>query len=378
MATTSATNATNAPTETIQFVGDESQFVNIVHGGGVGEISYATTPTTGLILSANNVTAPAWVTINSYQDANTFDPELNFTVAANATGTRTGNIVITHPNNSAISDSMIISQLANPAYGQGCTDPNADNYDPNATGDDGSCTYCANFAKSGMTATNPSAPSAADGSFTMTATGGSSNYSLMVYDAANDANVNINALAAGTYYGIITDVTYGCTDRHDFTLVDPVVPTYNTLVATPGDASVDEGTVINYTVSTSDVPDGTTVWLELTGTHNGADISGESSGAGAGQGQGVEITINGEQGVGSITVLEDVLLEPGNNETIIATLWTTDSAGNATGGLSITRDINDTSFPLTASFTGNYNQVGACNGGGGVWSITYDLSLIHI
>ena len=29
---------------------------------------------------------------------------------------------------------------------QGCTDPNADNYNPSADADDGSCTYCANFA----------------------------------------------------------------------------------------------------------------------------------------------------------------------------------------------------------------------------------------
>ena len=28
---------------------------------------------------------------------------------------------------------------------QGCTDPAADNYNPNAVTDDGSCTYCAQF-----------------------------------------------------------------------------------------------------------------------------------------------------------------------------------------------------------------------------------------
>ena len=208
---------TPAPAETIAFAGDESQFINIVENGGVGEISYATTPTAGLILSANNVTTPAWVTINSYQDSNTFGPELNFTVAVNLAGARTGTITISHPSNAGATDSMTIYQVANAGYGQGCTDPNADNYDPNAVGDDGSCTYCANFAKSGMTATNPSAPGAADGSFTMTATGGSNNYSFNVYDATNDATANPNAMAAGTYYSIVFDVTHGCQARHDFT-----------------------------------------------------------------------------------------------------------------------------------------------------------------
>ena len=34
----------------------------------------------------------------------------------------------------------------------------------------------------------------------------------------------------------------------------------------------------------------------------------------------------------------------------------------------------NTSFPVSASFTGNYNQIGACNDTGGIWSITYDGS----
>ena len=179
-ATTSATNATSAPVETIAFTGDESQFVNITHSGGAGEITYSTTPTVGLILSADKVTAPAWVTIDSYFDGTTFDPELNFTIAANATGARTGNIVITHPSNANATDSMTISQVANPEYGQGCTDPNADNYDPNATGDDGSCTYCANFAKDNETPVNPTTYGGSDGQFTMTATGGSARRGLRI------------------------------------------------------------------------------------------------------------------------------------------------------------------------------------------------------
>lgn len=376
-ATTNATNSTTNAPEAIAFGGDISQFNDVPHSGGVGEITYNTAPTAGLILSADKVTAPAWITINSYQDQNTFDPELNFTVAVNATGARTGNIVIQHPNNASVTDTLTVSQLANPEYGAGCMDPGADNYDPNATSDDGSCTYCANFAKSGMTATNPTYPGAADGTFSMTATGGSANYDLNVYQNSDDQQVNPFALTAGVYYGIITDVTNGCTDRHDFTITDPApAPTYNSLIANPSESNVDEGTVITYTVATTGITDGTTVWLELTGTHNGADISGESSGAGAGQGQGVEITINSNLGSADITVLEDALLEPGNNETLIATLWPNDSNGTQTGGLSVTRNIADTSFPATATFTGGFSKSIACNNpsGAGNWSITYDES----
>ena len=388
-ATTSATNATNAPVETIAFTGDESQFVNITHSGGAGEITYSTTPTVGLILSADKVTAPAWVTIDSYFDGTTFDPELNFTIAANATGARTGNIVITHPSNANATDSMTISQVANPEYGQGCTDPNADNYDPNATGDDGSCTYCANFAKDNETPVNPTTYGGSDGQFTMTATGGSANYELVTYLASNDQIVNTFALAAGTYYAIITDITNGCTDRHDFTLVNPATnatatptpatqapaPAYNTLTASPGDANVDEGTTIVYTVGTTDIVDGTTVWLNLTGSASPNDYTGDSSGAGAGVGNGLSITINNNTGSGSIDITNDVVLEAvaeGDREDVVATLLATDSAGNATGSLSVTRNITDTSWPAFATFAAAFSPSLACNSSGGTYTINYD------
>ena len=384
-----ATTTTNAPVETIAFTGDVSQFTNVPHEGGTGEITYNTTPTAGLILSVNNVTVPAWITINSYQDQTTFDPELNFVVAANATGARTGNIVIQHPSNANATDSITISQLANPEYGQGCTDPNADNYDANATGDDGSCTYCANFAKNNETPVNPTTYGGSDGQFTMTATGGSGNYDIVTYLTSNDQTVNTFALAAGTYYSIITDITNGCTDRHDFTLVNPAtnatatptpatqapVPTYNTLTASPADTNVDEGTTIVYTVGTTDIVDGTTVWVELTGTANADDITGESSGGGAGQNRGLEITINNNTGSGSINITNDVVLEAvseGDRETLIATLWPTDSANTSTGSLSVTRNITDTSWPAFATFAPAFNASLACNSTGGTYTINYD------
>jgi hypothetical protein len=379
--------------ETIEFTGVTSgEFSNMTHAGGTAYVSYATGPTAGLILSASTVTVPAWVTITSYQNAN-LDPELTFTVIANTAGARSGAIVITHPSNSGVTDTLSLSQVSDPAYSLGCTDPNGDNYSAEATEDDGSCTYCANFSKASTGATDPTTWGGVDGTFTITATGGSNNYEFSVYFASNDALANPNNLAAGTYYAIITDVganpyggVYGCTDRHDFTLSNPTtnattlapVPTYNSLIANPGTLNVDEGTTITYTIGTSDVPDGTKVWIDLTGTHNQADILDESSGAGAGStdstGWGREVTINNNTGSGSITITNDVILEAGINETIIATLWPTDGSGNATGGISLERRINDTSFPSTATFTGNYSANPACTpaSGQGTWGISYN------
>ena len=42
----------------------------------------------------------------------------------------------------------------------GCTDPGADNYDPNASFDDGSCVYCSAFT-SVMNVYNPTIPNGA-------------------------------------------------------------------------------------------------------------------------------------------------------------------------------------------------------------------------
>ena len=46
----------------------------------------------------------------------------------------------------------------------GCTDPNADNYDSSATSDDGSCSYCSTFELSIDSQSDASATGACDGS----------------------------------------------------------------------------------------------------------------------------------------------------------------------------------------------------------------------
>ena len=64
----------------------------------------------------------------------------------------------------------------------GCTDINADNYDSNATDDDGSCIYCSTFALQLMMSidsqSDATAVGAADGSAVVTASGGTSPYSI--------------------------------------------------------------------------------------------------------------------------------------------------------------------------------------------------------
>lgn len=206
----------------------------VSYTGGSGTVAYQTGPVPGLtIINTSDVIVPSWVTVTSTFDDDTFDTELTFTVANNTTGLRAGTITIKHPEDNSVTDSITITQSANPSYGAGCIDPQADNYDPNATVDDGSCTYCANFTKTNMTETNPSTYGGSNGTFSMSATGGSANYQLTVF-TNEGIPANPNALSAGTYNATIEDVTHGCQDTHTFTLTDPTTtPATTTTTATP-------------------------------------------------------------------------------------------------------------------------------------------------
>lgn len=108
--------------------------------------------------------------------------------------------------NITISESSAIS---------GCMDSNADNYNPNATISDGSCTYCAEFAAVVYSTTNPT--NGCNGSVSASGTGGSSNYDVNVYDE-NGIPVNPFALCTGTFDVVITDAVYGCSDTVSITL----------------------------------------------------------------------------------------------------------------------------------------------------------------
>ena len=104
----------------------------------------------------------------------------------------------------------------------GCTDASADNFDPNATIDDGSCTFCNSFDAVLLGTSDASAAGASDGSVQATGTGGSNDYSISVQDA-NGVEQNPFALAAGDYTVTVTDVVSGCVDSESFTISEPVV-----------------------------------------------------------------------------------------------------------------------------------------------------------
>ena len=401
LATTTILPTTTEPTDkSIEFGPDGGNFNNLSYTGGQGSIDYTTGPVDGLIIeSVSDVTVPAWVEIIGTMGVDN-EPELTIKIEANAAGIRTGNIVIKHPQDTSKTDTLTITQQADPNYGAGCTDANADNYNPNATSDDGSCTYCANFTAVEVSKNNPSTYGGSDGSYAMTATGGSANYDYSVYRTSDAQQVNPFALTAGTYYGVITDVgtkpngeLYGCTDRIDFTLTDPataattaatnataattaatnataattLAATYSAISANPS-GSVNEGQQVTVTVTGNNIINGTRVWVNMhLGSADQLDVtSGWSSGAGSGDSPsnsswGNWVTMNNNTGSHTITIKNDNLLE--GTETITFSLLSYDEAGNATGSKQTSVTINDTSYPQTHTVTfinGNTDQYSTC------------------
>ena len=311
--------------ETIEFTGAANALLNMSASGGVGDIGYITGPTAGMIVST--ATKPAWITINSYQNSN-FEPELAFSVQANAgASTRTGTIVIAHPDDASVTATVNVSQLAV------------------------SSTIATTLATSATAATTVATVA------TTPATGATA--------ATTQATAATTPVTAATTQATIPP------------------PVYNSLIVTPTSASfgnADEGTTLTYTVAGSYIPNGTKVWLDYTGTHNRSDVAGEGSGGGSGESPqtsswGNFVIMNNNVGTTSLTIENDNILEAmslNDRETIIATLWPQDFDGNSTEGHSVTTNITDTSFPATASFSGGFSQSMACDNNNVAWSISYD------
>ena len=83
----------------------------------------------------------------------------------------------------------------------GCTDPNATNYDPNATVDDGSCIYAPPVLSSNIT--NVTCNGGNDGSVDLSVTGGLSPYTYVWSNSS--FSEDIFNLSSGTYTVIVTD-----------------------------------------------------------------------------------------------------------------------------------------------------------------------------
>ena len=93
----------------------------------------------------------------------------------------------------------------------GCTDATADNFNPEATQEDLSCTYCDNFSAVLISSNDATSDNPSGGSIQATGQGGSSNYSLTVYDI--DGNIqNPFELQEGTYNAIVNDNEFGCSE----------------------------------------------------------------------------------------------------------------------------------------------------------------------
>ena len=97
----------------------------------------------------------------------------------------------------------------------GCTDPNAINYNPNATVDDGSCIYPIVV---NVTGNNLSCNGANDGSCSVAVSGGQTPYTYLWNTGQTTSS--INNLSAGTYTVTVTDDS-GQTQTTSYTITEP-------------------------------------------------------------------------------------------------------------------------------------------------------------
>lgn len=107
VATTSTTAIPNTGDGVEYTIAFTSTLSELGSGGGTVQVTYETGPVAGLLLSDSEVTTPTWVTVESYLEG-----ELDLSIAANGTTARSGEIIIRHPNDNTVIDTLQISQAA--------------------------------------------------------------------------------------------------------------------------------------------------------------------------------------------------------------------------------------------------------------------------
>ena len=476
--TTTATPTTQAtppppPAYTLTFPGGDNT-VSAPAGGGTFNIEYETGPTPDLALTAEP-TYPSWITVSGYVNApvgqsgaeaaqGSTRQQVSFTVPAQAVGgeSRSGDIILEHPNDSSITATITVNQaayvaeftfadwvsaggnmsvLANGLIAIDESIADSVTADPtqwpaNETpGTESRVTQLtvivpAGYSNTGqpvvgtLTRTQPTsyvAPNTytttwnvvdniANAYITYSDTSGSpvgdqadannvagSTASEQFFIVANtnyafssvgEVNVTVSQgsvtktlLASGRIRVNVSRTQQSSNETITTTFASSGGPvstlvSYDQFVASP--LTLEEGSSITLTINTTNVPNGTTVWAvaSASSTSEWADWDSESSGHGSGR-PAWTITINNNTGSRTFNTVDDAIIE--GNETLILELESTDSAGNATGGLSqsITITDNDNEYTLNYNVapggqTGMYN---ACQGPNSYYtqqSVTYN------
>ena len=125
----------------------------------------------------------------------------------------------------------------------------------------------------------------------------------------------------------------------------------------PNVSSVNEGSSVTWTITTTNIPNGTTLYWTNSGTTNGSDFS-DSLNSGT-------ITISGNSGSFSKTLTNDVATE--GTETIIIQIRTGSTSGTVVATSSAV-SVNDTSLAPTYSISPNVSSVN--EGSSVTWTIT--------
>jgi hypothetical protein len=139
------------------------------------------------------------------------------------------------------------------------------------------------------------------------------------------------------------------------------LPTYS-VSASP--SPVDEGTQVTFTINTTLVSNGTTLYWTNDGTTSSGDITGGSTNG--------SFTINSNTGSVSLTPVADSTTE--GSETIVFNVRTGSTSGTIVASTTVT--VNDTSLSPVASFPINVQYL-VVGGGGGAGATTRSYQCIH-